>query len=340
MRIGILCPSEIAYRRFLPALKLIDDVIFAGVGVNSPYERYGDALPDKEEITRMLERGKTKAGQMISEYGGRLFDSYESVVSAPDINAVYIPLPPALHYKWAKRALECGKHVLVEKPAATSYDAARSLVELASEKELALHENYMFIFHAQLDAIEEVINSGEIGDVRLYRISFGFPARSGDDFRYNKSLGGGALLDAGGYTLKYAARLLGDTARIRYAGLNYTEDFEVDMYGSAVLVNETGITAQIAFGMDNDYRCELEVWGSKGTLKTGRVLTAPAGFIPTMTIKKNTAAWERPLPADDAFRKSIEYFVRCMTDKEARKESCRAILKQAQLVEQFHEMAG
>ena len=340
MRIGILCPSEIAYRRFLPALQQIDDVIFAGVGVNSPYERYGDALPDKEEITKMLERGKAKAGQMISEYGGRLFDSYESVVSAPDIDAVYIPLPPALHYKWAKRALECGKHVLVEKPAATSYDAARSLVELASEKELALHENYMFIFHAQLDAIEEVINSGEIGDVRLYRISFGFPARSGDDFRYNKSLGGGALLDAGGYTLKYAARLLGDTARIRYAGLNYTVDFEVDMYGSAVLVNENGITAQIAFGMDNDYRCELEVWGSKGTLRTGRVLTAPAEFIPTMTIKKNTAAWERPLPADDAFRKSIEYFVRCMTDKEARKESCRAILKQAQLVEQFHEMAG
>ena len=288
----------------------------------------------------MLERGKAKAGQMISEYGGRLFDSYESVVSAPDIDAVYIPLPPALHYKWAKRALECGKHVLVEKPATTSYDAARSLVELASEKELALHENYMFIFHAQLDAIEEVINSGEIGDVRLYRISFGFPARSVDDFRYNKSLGGGALLDAGGYTLKYAARLLGDTARIRYAGLNYTDDFEVDMYGSAVLVNETGITAQIAFGMDNDYRCELEVWGSKGALKTGRVFTAPAGFIPTMTIKKNTAAWERPLPADDAFRKSIEYFVSCMTDKEARKESCRAILKQAQLVEQFHEMAG
>ena len=340
MRIGILCPSEIAYRRFLPALKQIDDVIFAGVGVNSPYERYGDTLPDKEEITKMLERGKAKAGQMISEYGGRLFDSYESVVSAPDIDAVYIPLPPALHYKWAKRALECGKHVLVEKPATTSYDAARSLVELASEKELALHENYMFIFHAQLDAIEEVINSGEIGDVRLYRISFGFPARSADDFRYNKSLGGGALLDAGGYTLKYAARLLGDTARIRYAGLNYTDDFEVDMYGSAVLVNETGITAQIAFGMDNDYRCELEVWGSKGALKTGRVFTAPAGFIPTMTIKKNTAAWERPLPADDAFRKSIEYFVRCMTDKEARKESCRAILKQAQLVEQFHEMAG
>ena len=44
----------------------------------------------------------------------------------------------------------------------------------------------------------------------------------------------------------------------------------------------------MAFGMDNDYKCELEVWGSKGSLKTGRVLTAPAGFSPSITIKKNT----------------------------------------------------
>ena len=48
------------------------------------------------------------------------------------------------------------------------------------------------------------------------------------------------------------------------------------------------MTVQIGFGMDNDYKCELEVWGSKGTLRTGRVLTAPAGFVPKMTIKKNT----------------------------------------------------
>ena len=338
MRIGILCPSEIAYRRFLPALEQVDDMILAGVGVNSPYERYGEAFPEKEEITRMLERERRKADQMLSGYGGLLFDSYESMVSSPDLDAVYIPLPPALHYKWAKRALECGKHVLVEKPSTITYEDSKSLVGIASGKELALHENYMFIFHDQLDAIEGIVKSGEIGDVRIYRISFGFPRRSANDFRYNPSLGGGALIDAGGYTLKYAARLLGDTAKLRYAQLNYTDEFEVDLYGSAALVNEAGVTAQIAFGMDNDYRCELEVWGSKGTLKTGRVLTAPAGYVPTMTLKKNTDVEERPLPADDAFRKSIEHFMKCMTDQVTREENYRSILKQAQLVSRFYEM--
>lgn len=339
MNIGILCPSEIAYRRFLPALEFIDDANLVGVGVNTPAERYGTNLPEQFEIESMLRGENEKANKMVTEYGGHLFDSYESIVVSPDVDSIYVPLPPALHYKWAKKALKSGKHVLVEKPATISLSDTENLIKVARDNGLALHENYMFIFHEQLDAIEAVINSGEIGDVRLYRISFGFPRRAVNDFRYNKVLGGGALIDAGGYTMKYAIRLLGLTAEIKCANLNFLDEFDVDIYGSATMVNQDGLTAQIAFGMDNDYKCELEVWGSKGTLKTGRVLTAPAGFVPTMTIKKNTEIEERRLPADDAFRKSIEHFMKCSIDKRMREENYKVILKQAQLVEQFSEIA-
>lgn len=339
IRFGILCPSEIAYRRFLPALSSVDSADLVGVGVNSPQERYGSLLPRDEEISNMLETEREKANRMVSEYGGRLFGSYEEIIISSDIDAIYIPLPPALHFKWAKKALEHGKHVLVEKPSTISLRDSKELAELACKNNLALNENYMFIFHNQLDAIEKIVKSGEIGDVRLYRISFGFPRRAASDFRYNKALGGGALIDAGGYTIKYATRLLGATADIKYAQLNYIDEFEVDIFGSAALVNKEGVTAQIAFGMDNDYKCELEVWGSKGSLKTGRVLTAPAGFSPTLTIKKNNDFEERLLPADDAFKKSIEYFMSCMGDESKRKENYESIMRQAQLVEQFSEMA-
>ena len=287
----------------------------------------------------MLQGERSKAEQMIAEYGGRLFDSYQSIIMSPDIEALYIPLPPALHFKWAREALLHGKHVLVEKPATTLYRDTKELVDLARKKHLALHENYMFVYHDQLKAIEDVIKSGEIGDVRLYRISFGFPRRAVNDFRYNKVLGGGALIDAGGYTIKYATRLLGETTEILCSKLNYIEEFNVDVFGSATLVNKEGVTAQVAFGMDNDYKCELEVWGSKGTLKTGRVLTAPAGFIPTLTIKKNTEFEDRLLPADDAFKKSIEHFLKCIADVEEREENYTKILKQAFLVDRFSEMA-
>lgn len=340
MRIGIICPSEIATRRFLPALKATDKIEFAGVAVNSPRERYGEHLPDENEVQGMLRGEKEKAQTMICEYGGRLYDSYQSIISAPDLDAIYIPLPPALHFYWARQALTNGKHVLVEKPSTTSYSDSVELIRIARENNLALHENYMFIYHNQLDAIESIIDSGEIGDIRLYRISFGFPRRAVNDFRYNKTLGGGALIDAGGYTIKYAMRLLGNTAKIKYAQLNYIKEFDVDIYGSAALVNHDGITAQIAFGMDNDYKCELEVWGSKGTLSTGRVLTAPAGFIPTLTIKKNTTMEERCLPADDTFKKSIEHFLKCIDNHQTREANYINIIEQARLVNDFLEMAS
>ena len=287
MKIGVLCPSDIAIRRFMPALKKIDELEFVGVAVSSAEERFGSDLPSADEIKLLLKNSNEKAQQFVSNYGGKIFSSYEEIVTSNEIEAIYIPLPPALHYKWAKKALENNKHVLVEKPATICKKHTDELVKIADGKNLVLHENYMFSFHNQLEDIERIILSGELGDVRLYRINFGFPMRSKNDFRYNRKLGGGALIDAGGYTIKYATRLLGESAKVAYSSMNYTNEFDVDLYGSGALVNDSGDVVQVAFGMDNDYKCELEIWGSKAYFTTGRVLTAPAGYEPKGTIRRN-----------------------------------------------------
>lgn len=340
LRIGVICPSDIAARRFLPAVKTIDDIEFCGVGVHSVDERFGDSHPSNEVVNSIIKIEMQKAWKIIDEYGGPLYYSYSNIVQSPSIDALYVPLPPALHYKWAKAAISAGKHVLIEKPATTSLQATKELVEFARNKGIALHENYMFVFHDQLKAVDEIVHSGEIGDVRLYRITFGFPRRAINDFRYVHSLGGGALLDAGGYTIKYASFLLGNTAKVVYAKCNYLPAFEVDMYGSGAMINDDGVTAQIAFGMDNDYKCELEAWGSKGTLFTGRILTAPAGLIPKAMIYKNGKVGEIKLPADDAFRKSIIYFYKCIEDSKTREENYKVLIRQADLVEDFARLAG
>lgn len=340
MKIGIICPSEIAIRRFMPALQQSKNLKYVGLGVFSKEERFGSQNISNTEFLNALKTEREKAQVFVDQYGGCIFDSYKDIVTSTSIEALYIPLPPALHYKWAKMALENGKHVLVEKPSTISASETKELVRIASEKNLALHENYMFTFHKQLDAVEEIITSGEIGDVRLYRICFGFPRRAANDFRYNKALGGGALVDAGGYTIRYATRLLGPTVEMKYAQSNYMDEFEVDMYGSAALVNKDGVTAQISFGMDNNYKCELEVWGSKGTLTTGRILTAPAGFVPTATIRKDNKDKIIELPADDAFLRSINHFVDCITNDKIRIEQYSIIAKQAELVDEFKKLAG
>jgi len=341
-RIGIICPSEIAFRRFLPALKQVKEFTFACIGVANAEEWYGENVNyNKEEEKVRLEREKAKAQTFIDTWGGgKIIEGYKNLILSDEIDAVYLPLPPALHFRWAKLALEHGKHVFVEKPSTTDKADTNNLIKLARENKLALHENYMFVYHNQLKVLNNVVESGEIGQVRLYRITFGFPRRAQNDFRYNKDLGGGALIDAGGYTIKYASYLLGETAQLTTAQLNYMDEFDVDMYGSATMVNQEGVTAQLAFGMDNDYKCEIEIWGSKGTITSNRILTAPAGFEPEYTIKKNQNYETRKLPVDDAFKKSIEFFAKCIEEDEIRKVEYAQIAKESSLLADFRRISN
>lgn len=318
MKIGIIGTSEIAFRRFLPALKKCKEFTYAGVATR-PVEN-----PEKSKAFK-------------DTFGGKIYNNYDELLKDESIEAVYVPLPSGLHYEWGKKVLEEGKHLLLEKPFTTNIEDTKKLIALANEKNLAVHENYMFAFHNQLSAIDEIVKKGTIGDVRLYRIAFGFPKRAESDFRYNKALGGGSLLDCGGYTLKLASMLLGSSAKVVYSHLNYVDGYDVDMFGSAAVINDEGTTAQLSFGMDNSYKCELEIWGSKGCFKTNRILTAPVDFEPTAEIIIANDTKTITLPSDDTFAKSIMKFYECVTDENIRKQNQIDIIKQAELVEQIIE---
>jgi dTDP-3,4-didehydro-2,6-dideoxy-alpha-D-glucose 3-reductase len=333
IRVAVLCPSEIAFRRFMPALKKIKNATFVGIAHANEEEWFGNI--SKDHNLDVLNIDSCKAKNFIDNYGGKIFNSFSDLITSKDVDAIYIPLPPALHFKWAKKALENGKHVLVEKPSTTSLRDTNELINLASKNNLALHENYMFNFHSQIDFIENKIKEGVIGDVRLYRISFGFPFRGNNDFRYNKKLGGGALLDCGGYTIKLATRLLGNNVKLLAHQLNYIKNYDVDMYGSGTLVNNNNEVAQISFGMDNSYKCDLEAWGSKGIISTNRILTAPVGYSPVVKITSNNETIDIQLEPDDSFKKSIEHFLFCINNKTSRLENYEQILIQEKFIDIF-----
>ena len=333
-RVGIICPSEIAFRRFLPSLEKVDSFFFAGVAVASPEEWAGEENVT-ESTKSTIANERKKAQSFVDNYGGKIYDGYQTLIASSDVDVIYVPLPPALHFKWAKRALEYGKHIYVEKPFTTNLEDTQVLLDIAKEKKLVVHENYMFIFHQQLQTIKDIIIQGEIGKVRQYRVSFGFPRRSANDFRYNKSLGGGALLDAGGYCMRYASWLLGDSARIVCANAYYESEFEVDIFGSCTMINDEGTVVQMSFGMDCDYKCELEAWGSTGTLITGRILTAPDGLEPDLFIKHNQMAISKKLPSDNAFEKSIRRFYDCLTNDAIRKENYSIVERQSLFVSEY-----
>lgn len=302
MRIGVLCPSEIAFRRFMPALKKLEK--FAYVGLAAATEREFSGTDDDGVKASELK----KAEEFVTVYGGKIFKGYESLITSDEIDAVYLPLPPALHYKWGKKVLKNGKHLLMEKPFTTRLAETKELLTLAAEKGLAVHENYMFLYHSQLRKIKELLADGALGEVRLFRMAFGFPKRGEEDFRYKKALGGGALLDCGGYPARLALELLGENTKVVQAQLSQPEGYEVDLFGSAVLKNDTGLCAQISFGIDNAYQCQLEVWGSKATLIAPRIFTAPADFSPVLCIQGKLGERKIEMKKDDSFFNSLNEF--------------------------------
>lgn len=315
IRLGILGTSEIAFRRFLPALAQCPAFEYAGVASRTP----------------------EKGNPFADAYGGVIYEGYEALLADDSIAAVYLPLPPALHYEWGKKALEAGKHLLMEKPFTTDAADTAALLDLAAKKGLAVHENYMFLYHSQLTWLAEQVEAGRIGSLRLIRAAFGFPKRGEADFRYNKALGGGALLDCGGYSVRLAAQLLGETARVTAAQLNQPVGYEVDLYGSATLENELGQVAQISFGMDNSYKCELELWGSEGCLTTDRIFTAPAGFAPVMTLRTAQGVEQFTLPEDDSFMHSIEAFLKQVKEPTYRASLRTCLCQQAKLIDDIQK---
>ena len=315
MKIGILGTADIAFRRFLPALSKCEELLYAGVASRTPEK----GTPFRET------------------FGGEIYDGYDTLLKDKIIEAVYVPLPPALHYEWGRRVLEAGKHLLMEKPFTLNPKETEALLALAKKNGLAVHENYMFLYHSQLAKIKELIASGQLGDVRLFRMAFGFPKRAANDFRYNKSLGGGALLDCGGYPVRLALELLGESARVTQARLAQPEDYEVDLYGNAVLENADGLCAQISFGMDNAYQCQLEVWGSRATLLAPRIFTAGSDFDPPLILRSSTGEKRIELERDDQFLHSAEAFKKATVDSATREKLYHCISKQSMLVQTIQE---
>ena len=107
IKIGIICPSEIAFRRFLPSLQQTEEFLYVGVAVASPAEWFGDKLSsvDQETIDKVQSSEKEKAQKFVDAYGGKIFDGYGTLISSDEIDAIYLPLPPALHFMRAEMAL-------------------------------------------------------------------------------------------------------------------------------------------------------------------------------------------------------------------------------------------
>ncbi len=244
-------------------------------------------LPAHYSLVAIASRNTDKANEFARRFNTKAYTGYQQAIDDKTIDAVYIPLPNSLHFEWVQKSLKAGKHVLVEKSLACTYNEALELNKLAREGNLALVENFQFRFHSQLAYIKDLLQNGTIGEIRCIRSSFGFPGLPTEsDIRYQKVLGGGALLDAGAYPIKIAQIFMGNDIEVKAANLNSIEAKEVDIWGGAYLKQTKGnLFAEIAFGFQHFYQCNIEIWGSQGKLYSNRIFTAGNNVKPEIEIE-------------------------------------------------------
>ena len=285
------------------------------------------------KVIAVASREIAKAKEFADHFGCLAIHDYDKLIENQTIDAIYIPLPTGLHFDWIYKALNANKHVLVEKSAICTFEEAEIVTNLAKKKSLALVENFQFLHHSQHVYVKDLINNEEIGEIRTFKSSFGFPPFLIDNnIRYDEKLGGGALHDAGAYVLRAYSFILEDDLEVKAAYLNNNNKYNIDWYGGAFLVcKNKKIFSQVSFGFDNYYQCNYEIWGSKGKITIDRAFTANSDFHPTLTLEKNGQKKEIILETDNHFIKMITHFNKIVETKDFDEERIN-ILKQAKLI--------
>jgi predicted dehydrogenase len=240
------------------------------------------ALVDGVELTAVGARDVARAQAMAARLGMQhAFGSYRELVTCPDVDAVYVGTPASMHREWAVAAIEAGKHVLCEKPFAANAADARLIADAARASDVVVMEAFHWRYHPYAAQILAVLDSGVLGQIERIETVFDIPdghiAR--DDIRWNYSVGGGATMDLGCYSIQWA-RLAGGPDPVVVSASAVSTEPNVDDSLLAELRWPSGVTGSIHSSMvaDGDsVVATLKVIGSKGTMFANNPL-APQNF--------------------------------------------------------------
>lgn len=239
LRYGILSTSSIA-PRFIAALRE------AGAG----------------EVVALSSRSLEKARQKAEEWNiPAAYADHRQLLEDKNVNIVYISNVNAQHYPWAKAALECGKHVVCEKPCTTTQAQTRELFALAKEKGLFLMEAEKMLFLPALLEVKKRIEKGDLGQITMAELSHSFPA-SYNGWMFDREAGGGTLLSSGIYAVQLILWLFGNIKEIR----GRASKLDTGVEWQYILTGET--ESGVLFSAKNSTRAKLDntcrIFGSKG----------------------------------------------------------------------------
>jgi predicted dehydrogenase len=226
-------------------------------------------------VAAVAARDGSRARAFAAKHGiPHVHDSYDALIADPDIDAVYNPLPNGLHGKWTRAALDAGKHVLCEKPFTANAAEAREIAARAATSDRVVMEAFHYRYHPLALRTEQIIASGVIGKLKRVEAALCFPLPKFSDIRYNYSLAGGALMDAGCYAVHMVRTFGGSTPEVVSAQAKL-RDPQIDRAMTAELRFAAGHTGQIRCSMWSTRLLEIRarVIGDRGELRVFNPVT-------------------------------------------------------------------
>jgi len=248
MRIGVLGAARIAPAALVKPARVVDGV----------------------EVGAVAARDRRRAEAFAARHGvPAVHDSYAGLLADPSLDAVYIPLPNGLHAQWTLAALKAGKHVLCEKPFTSNAAQAREVAAAADGTGLVVMEAFHYRYHPLARRMAELVRGGELGRIERVETAMCFPLPRFSDIRYDFSLAGGALMDAGCYAV-HAMRLLapGDPEVTAARALTMRRDRRIDRAMTARFSFPGGATGEVRASMWSSalLRIRAQAVGERGTL--------------------------------------------------------------------------
>lgn len=291
IRWGILGYARIAREQVMPAILRSSNAVLAALASR-------DAGKLKEATQRFP--------------GIQVHASYEALLADSAIDAIYVPLPNALHLEWTLRAIRAGKHVLCEKPMGLTAEESVEMIAAARQRGVKLMEGFMYRYTDRTRVVVDLIRSGVLGEIKFVASSFRFLLSNPSSIKLRPELGGGALYDVGCYPVNFIG-LVADLSADARPGSVLPDSISgesvrvsgVDTGFSAVFKYSSGMIASANCGFNSHGRIFSEIVGTKGVLEIPNTFLDDAGVL---TLASGSERREIPVAQSDRYRAEVEDF--------------------------------
>jgi xylose dehydrogenase (NAD/NADP) len=265
------------------------------------------AVAERASLVAVASRDVARARAFADTFGIPAgYGAYEALLGDPAVDVVYVALPNSLHAEWTIRALEAGKHVLCEKPLATSVEEVDAIAAATDRAGRIAVEAFMYLHHPQNVRAVEIARAGALGPLQVVTGSFSFPLTHPGDPRLQRSLGGGSLWDVGCYPVSLARRVAGQEP----AAVDAFARFDVggvDMTFVGQILFPDGLLAQFDCGFAAPDRQHIEIVGTEATIVLDHpFLTAPDGPLPSLVVRRGAEAERVAIEPVDQYRCEVD----------------------------------